>query len=361
MAGFEETAGKKDTPAAASGRVTLRDVAEAVGVSISTASRALAGAPGISGDVRSRIQSAAERLNYAGALPGITQITLLSDLQLAESAAGEFMLAVQRGVERRARELGLTLSMTHITPSGMARLDPDEASSGYLLFSMQHEELVALLHERGIPAVIVNGREPLMRLDAVAPANRTGGYLGAHHLIELGHRRILTLSHSQRPTIRDRMAGSRKAMREAGIEASGELAIELEAMRSNLAFKAVKERIEAMDGNDFTAILCCNDACAFGAIAALTEAGLSVPEDVSVVGFDDIPTAALNSVPLTTIHVEAEDIGSRSVNRLIERIKSQDSLATYTETAVRLVVRSSTGPVRPGASAGADESGKGRA
>jgi LacI family transcriptional regulator len=92
--------------------------------------------------------------------------------------------------------------------------------------------------------------------------------------------------------------------------------------------------------------LCCNDACAFGAMAALTESGLGVPSDVSVVGFDDIPAAALNSVPLTTIRVEAEDIGARSVNRLIERIRSQDNLATYTETAVKLVVRDSTGLVR---------------
>ncbi|MDN3721970.1 hypothetical protein QW131_29280 [Roseibium salinum] len=99
-------------------------------------------------------------------------------------------------------------------------------------FSMQDEDLIQGLHERGIPAVIVNGREPLMRLDAVAPANRTGGYLGAHHLVELGHRRILTLSHSRRPTIRDRIAGSRKAMRETGIGEADDLTIDLEAMRS---------------------------------------------------------------------------------------------------------------------------------
>ncbi len=344
MAGFDGPSGKKTSTSASSRRVTLRDVAEAVGVSVSTASRALAGAPGISGDVRSRIQTAAEHLNYSSALTGMTQITVLSDLQLAESTTGEFMLAVQRGMEKRARELGLTLSMKLISPSSIARLEPDGGTAGYLLFSMQQEELIKSLHDREIPAVIVNGREPLMRLDAVAPANRTGGYLGARHLIELGHNRILTLSHSKRPTIRDRIAGSRKAMSEAGIDVTGDLTIELDAMRSNLAFAAVKERIEAKGGNDFSAVLCCNDDCAFGAFAALSDAGLSVPDDVSVVGFDDIPTAALNSVPLTTIRVDAEDIGARSVNRLMERIKLQDKLATYTETAVQLVVRKSTAP-----------------
>jgi DNA-binding LacI/PurR family transcriptional regulator len=232
--------------------------------------------------------------------------------------------------------------MSLVSPSTISRLKPDEGTAGYLLFSVQHEDLVKLLAERSIPAVIVNGREPLMRLDAVAPANRTGGYLGASHLLQLGHRKILNLSFSPRPTIRDRIAGSRLAMQEAGVELNDDLTIELEAMRTNLAYQAIKYRLDSRGGQDFTAILCCNDACAFGAIAALTEAGLRVSDDVSVVGFDDIPTAALNSVPLTTIRVDAQDIGARSVNRLIERIRSQDHLATYTETAVKLVVREST-------------------
>lgn len=331
-----------------SGRVTLRDVADAVGVSVSTASRALKGVAGISGDVRQQVQAAADRLNYAGTGQGLVagHITVLSDLHLGESGAGEFVQAVQRGMERRARELGLTLSVQLVGPTSMARLEPNENTDGYLLVSIQHEDLVQSLYARGMPAVIVNGRETLMRLDAVAPANRTGGYLGARHLLDLGHRRILTLSHSPRPTIRDRMAGSAKAMEEAGLAADPDLVVELEAMRTNLAYLAVKQRFEARDGADFTAILCCNDATAFGAIAALMEAGLDVPGDVSVVGFDDIPTAALNSVPLTTIRVDAEDIGARSVNRLLERIRGQDHLATYVETAVSLVARDSTAPAR---------------
>ena len=135
-------------------------------------------------------------------------------------------------------------------------------------------------------------------------------------------------------------------MQEAGLEPEAGLTVELEAMRTDLAYRAVRQRLAAKGGCDFTAIVCYNDSCAFGAMAALTEAGLSVPGDVSIVGFDDIPTAVLNSVPLTTIRVEAEDIGARSVTRLIERMRGQDNLATYTETAVRLVVRDSTGPAR---------------
>jgi DNA-binding LacI/PurR family transcriptional regulator len=242
MAGFEAPSGKS-AAAGPTGRVTLRDIAEAVGVSISTASRALNGAPGMSVDVRSRIQSAAERLNYVGAFVGTA--TVISDLQVPDGSAGEFILAVQRGMEKRARELGLALSVTHAGPSSMAWLDPDEGTSGYLLLSMQSEDIIQNLSSRAIPAVIVNGREPLMRLDAVAPANHTGGYLGARHLLQLGHTRILVLAHSPRPTIRDRMAGSRRAMQEMGLETNGDLVVELEAMRTDLAYKAIRERIAA--------------------------------------------------------------------------------------------------------------------
>lgn len=346
MAGYEMPGAVDADVATRNGRVTLKDIADAVGVSVSTASRALSGAPGISGEVRSRIQSAAERLNYAGVLTGSTQIAVLTDLHLADADAGEFIQAVQRGMQKRAHELGLSLSMSLVGPASVALIEPSDGTSGYLLLSMQRDDVVQALYERGIPAVIVNGREPLMRLDAVAPANGTGGYLGAHHLIGLGHKRILTLAHSQRPTIRDRIRGSQRALREAGIAFDEDLVIELEAMRTNLAYSAVRKRIASHGGGDFTAIQCFNDACAFGAIAALNEAGFSVPGDVSVVGFDDIPTAALNSVPLTTIRVESEDIGARSVNRLVERMRAQDRLATYTETAVSLVVRGSSAPIR---------------
>ncbi len=346
MAGYEVPTGTEGIATTRSGRITLRDIADAVGVSVSTASRALSGAPGISGDVRLRIQSAAERLNYAGIAASSAQIAVLTDLHLAEADAGEFIQAVQRGMQRRARELGLSLSMSLVGPAGVTQLEPGDGTAGFLLLSMQRDDVVQTLHERGIPAVIVNGREPLMRLDAVAPANGTGGYLGAHHLIELGHTRILTLAHSQRPTIRDRIRGSQRAMREAGVRIDEDLILELDFMRTNLAYQAVLQRIESRGGADFTAIQCFNDACAFGAMAALSEAGLGVPGDISVVGFDDIPTAMLNSVPLTTIRVESEDIGARSVNRLIERIRSQDQLATYTETAVKLVIRESTAPPR---------------
>jgi DNA-binding LacI/PurR family transcriptional regulator len=325
-------------------RVTLREISEAAGVSISTASRALSGAGGISPAVRARVQAAAERLNYAGA--SASTITIVSNLNVMETGAGDFVQALMRGIEREARELGIGLSLSLLGPNPTATPESDSGSTGFLLLSMQDEGVIGRLHESGLPGVIVNGREPRMRLDAVAPANRMGGYLGAQHLIELGHRRILMLAYSPRPTIRDRLAGYRKAMREARIEEAEDLVVELSAMRTDVAYVAVKARLERPGGRDFTAIQCCNDVSAFGAMTALLEAGLRIPEDVSLMGFDDIPTAQMTTVPLTTIRVESEDLGASGVRRLVERIRTPGAPTTYTEYAVTLITRDSTAPAR---------------
>lgn len=331
---------KSIEPAAPRKRVTLRDVALDVGVSISTASRALSGAPGISPSVRKKIQQAAQQLEYSGAT-NQHSIVVAIDVHAVESGAGEFMQAVQRGIEQESTRLGLNLSFRHVSLRSTSFTDLAGENDGLLLLSLQDETVVEQVSASGIPAVIVNGREPQMRLDAIAPANRTGGYLATKHLIELGHSDILFLNHTKRPTIRDRMLGNRRALDEAGIAQDPSRTLDLPEMRADIAFQMIAARLDA-GGLDASAVQCCNDASALGVIAALNEGGLRVPEDVSVIGFDDVPAAALNSMPLTTLHVDTFDLGARSVRKLLERIQDPGQLFTYTETAVSLVVRDST-------------------
>jgi DNA-binding LacI/PurR family transcriptional regulator len=326
-------------------RVTLRDVAESMGVSVSTASRALSGAPGISADVRKKIQLAAENLGYSGATKAYS-IVVAIDVHAIESGAGEFLQAVQRGIEMESNLLGLNLSFQHVVLKSTPLHELNGAADGYIMLSLQDESVVRHFAESKMPAVIVNGREPRMRLDAIAPANRTGGYLGTMHLVDLGHRDILFLNHSKRPTIRDRMLGNRRALSEAGLDPDAMQTIDLPEMRTDVAFQEVTSFLSDNGPDGITAIQCCNDASAFGTIAALSEFGLRVPDDISVVGFDDIPAAALNATPLTTLHVATQDLGARGVRRLLERIQNRDQLVTYTETAVSLVARSSTSKPR---------------
>lgn len=325
-------------------KVKLKDVATEVGVSVSTVSRTLSGAPGISTDVRKRIHEAAERLGYDGAVKSHA-IVVAIDVHAIEGGAGEFMQAVLRGIEQQANALGLNLTIQHVVPREDAGFQVSQPADGLLLMSLQSDALIRQLAADGPPTVIVNGRDPLMRLDAVAPANRAGGMIGTRHMIELGHKRILFLDHSKRPTIRDRMLGNRRALEDVGLQRDPALSVEMSEMRADVAFETVTTRLQTLGKPDFTAIQCCNDAAALGAIAALKEAGLRVPEDISVIGFDDVPAAGMNSTPLTTLHVDTQDLGARSVRRLVQRIQNPEQIVTYTETAVSLNCRASTAPV----------------
>ncbi|WP_428241108.1 LacI family DNA-binding transcriptional regulator [Gynuella sp.] len=330
-------------------KVTLREIADAAGVSISTASRAMSGAPGISEAVRQKIQSTAERLNFGEQSGSACEITVLTMVDV-DVESEHFMQGVMTGIRSQCQQFGITPTISMVG-SGMAlpphRSDSDEpVTNGYVLLSFQDESLIQRLTEDGYPAIIINGIDALMRLDAVAPANRMGGYIAVRHLLERGHRRILNLTFSQRLTIRDRQAGYHKGLKDAGIEVDDDLVVELDAMRTEAAYSAVKARLQARGGADFTAIQCCNDGSAFGATAAIQEAGLRIPEDISIIGFDDVPTAAMAACPLTTIHVDREKIGAWGLRRLLERIKHPDMTETYTEFAVRLVERGSTGPAK---------------
>jgi DNA-binding LacI/PurR family transcriptional regulator len=141
------------------------------------------------------------------------------------------------------------------------------------------------------------------------------------------------------------MEGHRKAMTEAGLTDDDALVIELAAMRTAVTYQTVDKRLSRPGGADFTAIQCCNDASAFGAMTALREAGYRIPEDISIVGFDDIPTAGMAAPPLTTIRVDCVHIGVTAVRRLVERLRDPDLPASHTEFAVELIKRASTGPV----------------
>ncbi|WP_445678774.1 LacI family DNA-binding transcriptional regulator [Radicibacter daui] len=330
-------------------KVTLREIAELAGVSISTASRALSGAAGLSDPVRAKVQAAADRLNYVGAAGNSLTVTVLATMAVAAAGAPEFQMELFSGIQQACDELGITLSyslMGEGQPVPLTDAEGDGARQGYVLLSFHDETLIGRLAQQGIPAVIVNGSDPLMRLDAISAGNRSGGYAAAGHLLGFGHRRILHLTHGRRLPVRDRLHGAGEAIQMAGLPFDPDLVVELADMRSDLAYEAVRERLARLGKTDFTAIQCCNDASAFGAMAALAEAGLRVPEDVSVIGFDDIPMAGLSSPALTTVRVLRREIGAFGLRRLLERMKAPEASVTLTEFAGPLVVRASTGPAR---------------
>jgi DNA-binding LacI/PurR family transcriptional regulator len=337
-------------PTGARGKVTLREIAESAGVSISTASRALSGSSGLSDAVRQKVQAAADRLSYLGVSGSRLAVTVLTTIDVGATGSPDFQLELFSGIEGECRDLGVDLSYS-MTSRGQplqpaAGNDPG-GRHGYTLLSFHDEALVEQLRRHELPAVIVNGSDPLMRLDAVSAGNRAGGFAATRHLLELGHSRILTLTHRQRQPVRDRLTGSDDALAAAGLAPDPTLVIDLPAMRADSAYAAVLRRVKDSNNKpDFTAIQCCNDASAFGAMTAVTEAGFRVPEEISIIGFDDIPMAAMTTPSLTTIRVPRREIGAAGLRRLLARMRTPDLIVTCTEFAGPLVVRGSTGPAK---------------
>lgn len=155
-------------------------------------------------------------------------------------------------------------------------------------------------------------------------------------------------SPAPRPVSRPQAARSEIAGAKSGSAAQRNPALwlDLEDMRADVAHKAVRGWLDAGGPGRVTALQCANDASALGAMAALTHHGLRVADDISVIGFDDIPAAGLNATPLSTVHIDTEDLGVRSVRRLAERIRSPHERVCYTEIAVEVVERASTAPPR---------------
>ncbi|HET7560628.1 MAG TPA: substrate-binding domain-containing protein, partial [Limnochordia bacterium] len=189
------------------------------------------------------------------------------------------------------------------------------------------------------PVVQILYRTPLKGASAVLVDQEQGGYLAARHVLELGHRRIACLWVDD-PHGRQRLAGFRRALAEAGLAADPSLVVPVDydwhlgrSATESLLARAVRP----------TAIVAASDLVAWGAIRAAKEAGLGVPGDLSVVGFDDMPLAGYVEVPLTTVRQPTEALGRQALSLLRERINGND--VEDRVLAPELVVRGSTGPV----------------
>lgn len=333
-------------------RVQQREIAERAGVSVSTVSRVLNNAPGISEPIQQKVLAAAAELGYQRAeakRPSRLQnVSLLTSLPLAPGL-DPFHADVLSGVEQACSREGLHLSYatfgggassTEITVERLRQNGVD----GLLLLSVDELAVIEQARALSVPMVMINVDQRELPLDTFLPDNRLGGLLAVRHLIANGHRRILHITSSQRRTIRRRTEAYQAALAEAGIPYDPGLVIDV-SINPETAYEAMRQRL-AQGAPDFTAAFCANDLAAMGLMRAAQEAGLRIPQDLSVVGFDDIATAAFLSPPLTTVRIEAAELANLAVRRLIDRATTPDLTPIRVSLACRLVERQSVARLR---------------
>ena len=197
----------------------------------------------------------------------------------------------------------------------------------------------------GTPIVLLNPGEEVEGCEAISIANYEGAYTVVRHLVGLGHRRVATITGPERNTdARQRLAGYRAALREAGVEVSEELELHGDFSEPS-GYEAARALLRLAPRP--TAVFVGNDKMAVGMMGALSDAGVRVPEDLAVVGFDDIEMAHYLNPPLTTVHVDTYRLGERAVERFLSLARDGAADGPRHEVLpTTLVVRGSCGASR---------------
>jgi DNA-binding LacI/PurR family transcriptional regulator len=325
-------------------KVRQSDIAELSGVSISTVSRVLNGVPGISDDVRAEVARAAASLGYAVQAVARQQtvarsVLIVSPLTFLAAQAGQFHIDILEGISNAARSAGVALicvPLGHPSEIDAALAGQD----GLLLLSVDMPEFVALADARSLPVGLINTEVLGDMYDVTVPDNRGGSVKAAKCLMELGHRDIVYIAHSDRDTIKSRVGGFEDAVTtELGARNAPRI-VRLDYAQPTADFEVALRALRSE--MPFTAVACSNDITALAAIQALNRMGLSVPHDVSVIGFDDLPMAALSSPQLTTIRIDRQALGEAAFKRLLDRIASPAMPPIHQTISTQLIVRRST-------------------
>jgi LacI family transcriptional regulator len=336
-------------------RGRMRDVARAAGVSVSTVANVLSRPSIVAPKTRRRVQEAMTRVGYvrngpARVLRGVPSAIVGSVLL---DLANPFYAQVNRGIEDRLADEGC-LVLAGSTDLDAARerrllgLLEEQAVRGVIIAPIDPDlDGLQELSRRGTPVVLVDHPRGRMDLCSVAVDDVFGGRLAAEHLLALGHRRIAYLGGSvDAVAVERRRAGVRQALAAAGLD-PGEvlLDVRMSAGPPEDATDAVEQVLTASPRP--TAVLCVNDTAALDVLRGLEAAGIGVPADMSVVGYDDLQFAARLSPPLTTVAQPTHPLGYAAADLLLDEARSDH---THREVLFQpsLVSRSSASAVPGG-------------
>ncbi|PJF42253.1 MAG: LacI family transcriptional regulator [Candidatus Thermofonsia Clade 1 bacterium] len=337
---MEKSATRKNRP------VTIIDIARETGVSYSTVSRVLSGFEFVKEETRQRVLEAAKRLGYvahAGARSlagGRANIIGLLVPGLDNGYVGE----VARGIDEELSRVNYNLMLytTHRQQSKeptYVRSIANGLTDGLILLVPLVTDYLRELQAQGFPYVLVDQSDPSGQSTVVDATNWQGAYDATEYLIGLGHRRIgFIAGMPQVASARERLEGYKAALRKHGIEFDPSLVAQGNFWQL-VGYQAASALLDQEQPP--TAIFASNDLSAFGAMEAILERGLRIPEDISIVGFDDIPQASLVYPKLTTVRQPLDEMGRIAVRLLLEQIEEPSLPARRVTLPTQLIVRDS--------------------
>ncbi len=334
-------------------RVTLHDVAALAGVSHQTVSRVINKSANVRPETMERVNAAILELGYRpnaiarSMVRGITRTLGCITPNLTDPAFTRIIESAQAEARRQGFFIliGTASSVEDVKPLLDELLT--RRVDGLIAINARDDnryKLLRSLKKAGPPIVYVKNSAEGDPVSAVCCDDTQGGYLITKHLLDLGHRKIaVILGQKNEQCTRERLEGYRQALREFGLSASEDLIIQGD-WSSGSGHQAAAQLLQEPDS--FTAIFALNDRMAFGAIRGLQDSGHHVPNDYSVVGYDNSPLASLIDPPLTTIEQPLEYFGEQAAAILINAVLQGDPKPVEICAEPRLIIRDSSATVR---------------
>jgi len=325
--------------------ITLKMVAERAEVSVNTASRAINNKPDINEETKKKVLKVAQELGYirnAAAVALRTKKTGTIGVVIADNR-NPFYAEVLNGIEEAAREKNY-----HIILANTQRDYQKEEEAINLLLAKRVDGLLITpvqdrdddiknLIDANIPFIIVGRDFENIEVDAVYNDEIKGGFLATEYLIKKGYKRIALIDgFLYKSPAKGRLEGHKRALNKYRISLDDSL-ISVGDINIEDGYERTKQMLEK--NLNFTAIFVYNDMMAFGAMQAIKEKGLRIPEDIGLVGYDDIPFSSLISPSLTTIRLKKQELGAESVKLLLSRINGNRKKTKKIMLDVELQIR----------------------
>ncbi|MER6620230.1 MULTISPECIES: LacI family DNA-binding transcriptional regulator [unclassified Streptomyces] len=331
--------------AEAGGRVTITEIARQAGVSVPTVSRVVNGRSDVSPGTRARVEDLLRRHGYRKRPNASASRPVLLDL-VFNDLGSPWAVEIIRGVEEAAHAAGAGTVVSAIHGrSGDAREWTRNlrarASDGVILVTSAMNTLHEELQSLGVPLVVVDpAGSPAADVPTIGAANWSGGMAATEHLLALGHRRIgMIAGPSRLLCARARLDGYRAALEGSGIALDASLIVPGD-FRPEAGFAGCNALLDLPEPP--TAVFAASDQMALGAVEALRGRGLRAPEDMSVVGFDDLPEVRWSAPPLTTVRQPLADMGKLAVRTVLRLTRGEQPDSPRVELGTDLVVRAST-------------------
>lgn len=333
-------------------KITLRDVAELAKVSIGTASQALNNKGEMLPETRERVIQATIQLGYDQRFSveeykpdRANTIMVIKHDSYDRPGIDPFYFPVIAGIEKECQKHHLAMMYTTVEVDHRNRAHgiPQAVFSGQIdgiiVVGAYLDDMIARIGDWvQKPIVLVNAYAPGHEHDSVVIDNQSGAFNAVHHLIHNGHQHIGLIGYEPRahPSIQERYQGYLMALKQNNITSQY---IEEGLLKRDAAYRAVQVLLKKFP--EITGVFVCNDNAAIGAINGAIQVGCTVPDDLSVVGFDDIDFAQEMVPPLTTIHVDKMAMGAVAVRQLLARVENPDEAVTTTTIQTELVIRRS--------------------